>query len=68
MYVFFVVGWFVMARGGDSWYEICRELSDEHDYVYGVPVDEVSYGPDHCEVCGSRIDAFGYCACGGWSD
>ncbi|MEM4297967.1 MAG: hypothetical protein QW815_06340 [Nitrososphaerota archaeon] len=46
----------------------CRELSDEHDYIFGIPLDEVSYGVTFCEVCNSRIDEFGYCACGGWPD
>jgi hypothetical protein len=54
--------------GDDMVYEICRELSDEHDYIFGVPVDEVSYGLGYCEVCGCRIDVFGFCACGGWPD
>ncbi|MEM0381925.1 MAG: hypothetical protein QW059_01060 [Nitrososphaerota archaeon] len=57
-----------MVRSGSEFEIICRELSDEHDYLFGLPVDEVSYGETFCEVCNSRIDVFGFCACGGYAD
>ncbi|MEM4181117.1 MAG: hypothetical protein QXW50_05515 [Nitrososphaerota archaeon] len=47
---------------------ICRELSDEHDYLFGLPVENVSYEGGVCSVCNIRVDEFGYCGCGGTAD
>ena len=34
-----------------------------HETKWGKKAIEVSYG-DPCPICGSRIDEFGFCACG----
>ena len=39
---------------------------DDHMNIFGKYADEVDYdsiGP--CPLCGSRIDEFNFCACGG---
>jgi hypothetical protein len=45
--------------------EIPLEIN-EHLKIFGKDTDEVDYnivGP--CPFCGSRIDEFNFCACGG---
>lgn len=34
-----------------------------HERKWGKKAREVSYG-EPCPLCGSRVDEFGYCACG----
>lgn len=38
-----------------------------HVNVWRIRIDDVVYG-DYCDLCGSRIDSLGYCACGAGSD
>jgi hypothetical protein len=45
--------------------EIPSEIND-HLNIFGNNADEVDYnsiGP--CPLCGSRVDEFNFCACGG---
>jgi hypothetical protein len=45
--------------------EVPPEIND-HFKIFGKDADEVDYdsfGP--CPFCGSRIDEFNFCACGG---
>ena len=45
--------------------EIPPEIND-HFKIFGKDADEVDYnsiGP--CPLCGSRVDEFNFCACGG---
>jgi hypothetical protein len=45
--------------------EIPNEIND-HLKIFGKDADEVDYtsvGP--CPLCGSRVDEFNFCACGG---
>ena len=45
--------------------DIPVEIND-HLKVYGKSADCVDYDSfGDCPFCGSRIDEFGYCACGG---
>jgi hypothetical protein len=47
---------------------IPREI-DDHLKMFGKEpweVDYTLYG--YCDMCNSRIDEFGYCACGGSAD
>jgi hypothetical protein len=55
--------------------EIPEEINI-HKQIWGKNVEEVSYGgkgtedqrgedENRCAICNSRIDEFGYCACGG---
>ena len=54
--------------------EIPEEINI-HKQIWGKNVEEVNYGGgrnenqgedmNRCAVCNSRIDEFGYCACGG---
>jgi hypothetical protein len=55
--------------------EIPEEIN-VHKQIWGKNVEEVIYGDegnedqrgedeDRCAICNSRIDEFGYCACGG---
>jgi hypothetical protein len=47
---------------------IPREI-DEHFQRFGKEPWEVDYDLfGYCDVCSSRIDEFGYCACGGSAD
>lgn len=40
-----------------------------HLQIFGKESWEVEYGKfAHCDMCNSRIDEFGYCACGGAAD
>jgi hypothetical protein len=39
-----------------------------HKRVFGKEPWEVSYDYGYCHLCNSRIDEFGYCACGGGAD
>ncbi len=39
------------------------EEIDEHLRLYGKDASDVKYG-ERCPFCDSRIDEFGYCACG----
>jgi hypothetical protein len=41
-----------------------------HKLIWGKDADQVIYGglegnEELCPICDSRIDEFGYCACGG---
>jgi hypothetical protein len=41
-----------------------------HKQIWGKDADQVVYGrfegnEELCPICDSRIDEFGYCACGG---
>jgi hypothetical protein len=46
-----------------------NEIPDEiniHQDIWGKDADDVYYDNlDRCPICDSRIDEFGYCACGG---
>ena len=43
---------------------IPEEIND-HLRIFGKEAWEIDYNKfGRCEVCGSRIDEFGYCACG----
>jgi hypothetical protein len=43
---------------------IPEEIND-HLRIFGKEAWEIDYNKNgRCEVCGSRIDEFGYCACG----
>lgn len=44
------------------------EEIDTHKRVFGKAPWEVSYDYGYCHLCNSRIDEFGYCACGGGAD
>ena len=39
------------------------EEIDDHFRLYGKAASDVEYG-QRCPICNSRIDEFGYCACG----
>ncbi len=43
-------------------------LVDLHRERFGKKAEEVKYFEEICQVCGSRLDEFGYCACGGSAD
>jgi hypothetical protein len=43
--------------------DVIPEEIDTHFQIYGKHAWEVEYG-DKCEICGRRIDEFGFCACG----
>ena len=46
---------------------IPEEIND-HLKIFGKESWEIDYNKmGRCEVCGSRIDEFGYCACGAGS-
>jgi hypothetical protein len=46
---------------------IPEEIND-HLKIFGKEPWEVDYNKmGRCEVCGSRIDEYGYCACGAGS-
>jgi hypothetical protein len=46
---------------------IPEEIND-HLKIFGKESWEVDYNKmGRCEVCGSRIDEYGYCACGAGS-
>lgn len=44
-----------------------REKKGPHEKLFGKPAEEVEYG-ELCPICNSRIDEYGYCACGGSAD
>lgn len=45
-----------------------REI-DDHLKRFGKAPWEVNYNLfGYCDICNSRIDEFGYCACGGSAD
>jgi hypothetical protein len=49
----------------NSEYGIPEEI-DDHLRIFGKNAAEVDYNMfGECPFCGSRIDEFGYCACGG---
>jgi hypothetical protein len=53
------------TKGGRMEEKIPLEIND-HLKIFGKDADEVDYdafGP--CPFCGSRIDEFNFCACGG---
>ncbi len=46
-------------------YDIPDEIND-HIRIFGKPAEDVDYNMlGECPFCSSRIDEFGYCACGG---
>ena len=48
--------------------EVPREI-DVHLKIFGKEPWEVDYNlHGYCDVCNSRIDEFGFCACGGSAD
>jgi len=48
--------------------EIPREI-DDHLRMFGKEPWEVDYNLyGYCDMCNSRIDEFGLCACGGSAD
>jgi hypothetical protein len=48
--------------------QVPREI-DVHLKIFGKEPWEVDYGlHGYCDMCNSRIDEFGYCACGGSAD
>ena len=45
--------------------EIPSEIND-HFKIFGKEADEVDYtSVSLCPLCGSRVDEFNFCACGG---
>jgi hypothetical protein len=40
------------------------EAATAHAKRYGKEYHEVKYHDTKCPICGSRIDEFGFCACG----
>jgi hypothetical protein len=49
-------------------FKVPREI-DVHLQIFGKEPWEVRYDLyGSCDVCNSRIDEFGYCACGGAAD
>ena len=47
---------------------IPREI-DDHLRIFGKEPWEVDYNLyGYCDMCNSRIDEFGFCACGGSAD
>ena len=48
--------------------ETVPEEINDHLKIFGKESWEVDYNKmSRCEVCGSRIDEYGYCACGAGS-
>jgi hypothetical protein len=48
--------------------DVPREI-DDHLKRFGKAPWEVNYNLfGYCDICNSRIDEFGYCACGGSAD
>lgn len=49
----------------DYYYQIDHEhhYYDDHYRIYGKRAIDVEYG-EPCIFCNSRIDEFGFCACG----
>jgi hypothetical protein len=50
-------------------FDIPEEIN-AHKQIWGKDADQVIYGnlegnEELCPICDSRIDEFGYCACGG---
>ncbi|HEX7178690.1 MAG TPA: hypothetical protein VF220_03120 [Nitrososphaeraceae archaeon] len=45
-------------------YGIPDEIND-HLEIFGKPAEDVDYNIGECPFCSSRVDEFGYCACGG---
>ncbi|MDJ0270110.1 MAG: hypothetical protein NXY59_06150 [Aigarchaeota archaeon] len=45
-------------------------MVEENSHIrnFGKKAEDVVYSDDICAVCNSRIDEFGYCACGGQAD
>lgn len=41
---------------------------DDHKKLFGKEPWEVDYYPDYCIICNTRVDEYGYCACGGAAD
>jgi len=37
---------------------------DIHTSIWGKSAEEVVYTDEICSICGSRVDEFGFCACG----
>ena len=48
-------------KGIDDW--MVPEEIDTHFKLFGKHAWEVKYS-DRCPICGSRIDEYGFCACG----
>jgi hypothetical protein len=54
-----------MMGGLSSGYGIPEEIND-HLKIFGKDAEDVDYDSfGECLFCSSRIDEFGYCACGG---
>jgi hypothetical protein len=50
-------------------YSSIPEEIDEHFRRFGMEPWEVDYDLfGYCDICRTRIDEFGYCACGGPAD
>jgi len=41
---------------------------DIHARIWGKKAEDVFYSEQVCPFCNSRIDEFGYCACGSGAD
>ena len=56
-----------MSMNSDS-YLVPREINT-HLQTFGKEAWEVDYNRyGYCDICNSRIDEFGFCACGGAAD
>jgi hypothetical protein len=54
-----------LGRNLGAKYGIPEEI-DDHLKIYGKTAEDVDYNRmGKCPFCDSRIDEFGYCACGG---
>ncbi|GBC69951.1 hypothetical protein HRbin01_01658 [archaeon HR01] len=43
-------------------------VADLHRERYGKKAEDVIYTEEVCPLCNTRVDEFGYCACGGQAD
>ncbi|MEM3096308.1 MAG: hypothetical protein QXV62_04845 [Nitrososphaerota archaeon] len=41
---------------------------DLHKERFGKRAEDVKYSEEICQFCKSRVDEFGFCACGGQAD
>lgn len=49
--------------------EVIPDEIDDHMKLFGKEPWEVIYDSrEYCIICNSRIDEYGYCACGGAAD
>jgi hypothetical protein len=66
--VFYELG-FIKRQLSSYRSEIIPEEIDVHLALFGKEPWEVEYGLlGYCDMCNTRIDEFGYCACGGAAD